>query len=165
MAFDGFLFMTGILGESTDSKYPGWVEIISFKHEASQPGGSATSRAGGRTSQRVDVRDFFINKVIDKSSPVLFKYLCTGQHIDKVQVDLCEAGGDKVCYMRYTFQHCIVSAVKASGTANEQIFVRPIEEVSFNAGNMTEEYVPMTHEGKPGAALRAGWSMELNKEM
>jgi len=165
MAFDGYLFMTGIPGESTDAVHQGWVEIISFRHEVAQAAGQATSRAGGRTSQRVDVRDFVINKVVDKSSPTLHLYTCSGKHIDKVVVELCEAGGDKVMYMRYTMTHAIVSAIKPSGVANEQIFVRPIEEVSFNFGTIMWEYVPMDHAGKAGAAVQTGWTLEENKQI
>ena len=163
MAYDGFLKIDGIPGESTDDKHQAWIEIISFKHEVSQPAGSATSRVGGRTGARVDIRDFVINKVVDKSSPNLHLYCCTGKHIPKIVVELCEAAGDKHMYMRYTMTDCIVSAVKPSGVANEQIFVRPIEEVSFNFGTIQWEYVPTDHMGKAQAALMTGWSLEMNK--
>ena len=76
MAFDGYLNIEGIPGESTDRMHAAWIEIISFRHEVSQPAGSATSRIGGRTGARVDIQDFMINKVIDKSSPMLHLYCC-----------------------------------------------------------------------------------------
>ncbi|MFW6162406.1 MAG: Hcp family type VI secretion system effector [Planctomycetota bacterium] len=165
MAYDGFLQIDGIPGESTDEAHADWIEIISFRHDVSQPAGTATSRVGGRTGARVNVADFTITKVIDKSTPNLNLYCCNGQHIPKVTIELCEAGGDKHMYMQWILEDVIISSVKPSGVANEEVYTRPIEEVSFNFGLIRWAYTPMDHTGKPGAAMQAGWSMELNKPM
>jgi len=165
MAFDGYLQVEGIPGESTDAVHAGWIEIISFRHEVSQPAGSATSRVGGRTGARVDIQDWVINKVIDKSTPILNLYCCNGRHIPKITVELCEAGGDKHMYYRIIMTDVIVSAVKPAGVANEQVFVRPIEEVSFNFGTIQWEYVAMDHTGKAGAAIQSGWTLEENQAL
>jgi type VI secretion system secreted protein Hcp len=162
MAYDGFLKIEGIPGESTDEAHAQWIEIISFRHDVSQPAGTATSRVGGRTGARVNVADFTITKVIDNSTPTLNRFCCDGTHVKTVMIELCEAGGQKHMYMRWTLTDVIISSVKPSGVANEEVFARPIEEVSFNFGMIQWEYVPMTHEGKPGAAITQGWSMETN---
>lgn len=163
MAYDGYLKIEGIPGESTDQVHAGWIEIISFKHEVSQPAGSATSRIGGRTGARVDIRDFCVTKVVDKSSPNLHLYCCNGKHITQIIVELCEASESKLCFMRYTMTDVIVSSIKPSGVANEQIFVRPIEEVTFNFGQIRWEYTPKDHMGKPQAVLQSGWTLEENR--
>ncbi len=162
MAYDGYLKIDGIPGESTDKGHKDWIEIISFKHEVSQPAGSSTSRIGGRTGARVDIRDFCVTKVVDKSSTLLHLYCCNGKHISQIIVELCEATEQKHCYMRYTMKDVIVSSVKPSGVANEQIFVRPIEEVSFNFGQIQWEYTPKDHMGRPLGALQSGWNLEEN---
>ena len=163
MAYDGFLKLEGIPGESTDALHTGWIEIVSFRHDVSQPAGTATSRVGGRTGARVNVEDFVITKVIDKSTPNLNKYCCDGAHITTATIELCESGGTKICYMRWTLTDLIISSVKPSGVANEEIFARPIEEVSMNFGRIQWEYIPVDHMGKAAAALMAGWSMEANE--
>jgi len=165
MAYDGFLKIDGIPGESTDSAHAQWIEIVSFRHDVSQPAGTATSRVGGRTGARVDIADFTITKVIDVSTPNLNRFCSDGTHIANVMVELCEAGGDKHMYMRWTLTDVIISSVKPSGVANEEVYARPIEEISFNFGTIQWEYVPMTHAGKPGAAVMAGWTLEENKPL
>jgi len=165
MAYDGYLMIDGIPGESTDAKHQSWIEIISFKHEVSQPAGSSTSRIGGRTGARVDVRDFCITKVVDKSSCNLHLYCCNGKHITQIIVELCEASESKLCYMKWTMKDVIVSSIKASGVANEQIFVRPIEEVTFNFGQIQWVYTPKDHMGKPLPQQQSGWTLEENRPM
>lgn len=165
MAYDGFLQIEGIPGESTDDVHGGWIEITSFHHGVSQPAGSATSRAGGRTGARVDIEDFFVTKVVDKSSPLLHLYCCQGKHVPKVTIELCEAIGEKHMYMKYTLTDVIISSVRPSGVANEEVYVRPIEEVTFNFGTIQWEYVPTGHPGKAAASTVAGWSLEANKPL
>ena len=37
MAFDTFVKIEGIAGESTDDKHKDWIELLSFSHGMSQP--------------------------------------------------------------------------------------------------------------------------------
>ena len=162
MAYDGFVQIGGIPGESTDDAHKDWVEIISYGHKIEQPGGSSASRVGGRTGARVDIDDFTIMKVLDKSTPTLALYCCNGSHIPKVVLELCEAGGEKHLYMKYTLEDVIVSSVKPGGSAAEQL-ARPVEEISFKFGKIQWEYIPMDHTGKTQAATQSGWNLETNK--
>ena len=47
MAYNGYLKVEGIEGESTDEGHAGQIEILSFSHHLSQSGGGAASRTGG----------------------------------------------------------------------------------------------------------------------
>ncbi len=67
--------------------------------------------------------------------------------------------------MRYTMTDAIVSFVKPSGVANEQIFVRPIEEVAFNFGRIRWQYTSKDHLGKPLSTLQVAWSLEENRAL
>src|SRR5919109_1032111 len=98
MATDTFLKIDGIPGESTDDKHKDWIEFLSYNHGMSQPV-SAASGTGGRTSQRVNMSDFSVMKMLDKSSPHLAQACCDGRHIKEVKVELCEASGDKHTFM------------------------------------------------------------------
>ena len=154
MAYDGFLSIDGVHGESTDPDHANWIEIISLCHELSRP------EEGG---PGVRVADFAVTKVIDSSTPALHKLCCTGQYIPIVMVELCEVGGSKHVYMRWTLQDVVVSSVRLSGQASDDVYARPLEEVSFRFGVVRWEYVPVTHAGKPGAALEAGWNTAEGK--
>jgi type VI secretion system secreted protein Hcp len=163
MAFDAFLKIGGIPGESTDDKHKDWIEILSFNWGASQPA-SVASATGGRTAERVNIQDFSIVKVLDKSTPLLFQHVCNGKHIDKVEVELCAAAGDKHKYMKYTLENVVISNVRPGGSGKGGE-AKPLEEVSFNFGKVQLEYTPMDSKGAAGSPQRAGWDLEANKKL
>ena len=79
MAFDAFLKLDGIPGESKDSKHKDEIEVLSFSWNIKQT--IVTGGGGGGGAGRAEVSDFTIVKHIDKSSPVLMAAVCTGEHI------------------------------------------------------------------------------------
>lgn len=94
MAFDAFLKIDGIPGESTDDKHKDWIEILSFAHGLEQPAQSTASSAGGATAERVNHAPYEITHFLDKASPKIYEACCTGKHIKDVTIELCRAGGD-----------------------------------------------------------------------
>src|SRR3954469_11117687 len=99
MAFDAFLKIDGIPGESTDDKHTDWIEYLSFDFGMEQPTSATDSSAGGGTTERVDVEDLKVVKHLDKASTKLYEFCCTGKHIATVTIELCRAGGDKLKYL------------------------------------------------------------------
>lgn len=160
MGFDAYIKIGSIPGESTDSKHKDWIELLSFSWGASQPA-SVASATGGRSAERVNVQDFSIVKVLDKSSPILALRVCDGQHIDKAVVELCEAAGDKHVYMKYTMENVIISSVRPGGSSQGGES-KPMEEVSLNFGKITWEYTPVDSLGHPLGKQVAGWNLETN---
>jgi type VI secretion system secreted protein Hcp len=117
MAFDAFLKIDGVPGESTDDKHKDWIEVLSFNHGMSQPSSATASSAGGGTTERVNISDFSITKHLDKASPKLYELCATGKHIANVTLELCRAGGDKVKYMEVKMEQAIISSVAPGGSS------------------------------------------------
>ncbi len=163
MAFDAFVKIDGIKGESTDDKHKDQIEIMSYSHGMSQPA-SVASATGGRTAERVNVQDFSVVKVLDNATPLLALACCDGRHISKVEIELCAAGGDKHPYMKYTMENVIVSSVRPGGSGKGGE-AKPLEEVTFNFGKIRWEYTPMKPDGSAGSPQRAGWDLETNKKL
>lgn len=162
MAVDAFLKIDGLNGESTDEKHKDWIEIVSYNLGMSQPA-SMASATGGRTAERVDMSDFSITKVVDKSSPYLALRCCDGEHLKSVKLELCEAGGSKHKYMEIVMEDVIVSGYDPSGASGGD---KPEESVSFNFGKIKWEYTPLGHDGKPGSKVGPmGWNLEENKKI
>src|SRR5579864_7155946 len=109
MAFDAFLKIDGIPGESLDDKHKDWIEILSFNHGLHQPSSATGSSAGGATTERVNVSDFSVVKHLDKASPKLYESLCKGTHIPNVVIEFCRAGGDKLKYLEVKMEQVIIS--------------------------------------------------------
>lgn len=163
MAFDCFLKIEGVPGESTDDKHKEWIELLSFSHGLSQPGSGSVSSGGARTAERCDHQDFSVVKTLDKASPKLALFCCNGTHIKTINVEFCRAAGDKTKYMEYILTDSIVSSVRPGGSAQGGEAL-PLEEVSFNYGKIEWVYSETDHStGKPKGDVKTHWDLELNK--
>lgn len=163
MAFDCFLKIDGVPGESTDDKHSDWIELLSFSHGVSQMASGAASSGGGRSAERCDHEDFSVVKTLDKASPKLALYCCNGTHIKEVTVELCRAAGDKQKYMEYKMSEVIVSAARPGGSAQGGEAL-PLEEVTFNYGKIEWTYTETDHKtGQPKGDVATNWDLMANK--
>ena len=162
MAFDAFLKIDGIPGESSDSRHADWIEILQFAHRMEQPASVTASSTGGATAERVNHGTFDIIHLVDKASPKIYDACCTGKHIKEVTIELCRAGGDKVKYMEIKLEQVLVSKVEAAGTANDEGF--PSEKVSFSYGKIKWVYTQQKRtDGLGGGNVNSGWDLTANK--
>lgn len=162
MAFDAFMKIAGIPGESTDAKHADWIEILSFSHGISQAASSQASSRGGLTAGRADFQDFSIVKTLDKASPKLYQACAKGEHFDDVSIELCRSSDDKQKYMVFTLKDAVVSSVRPGGSAKSGDDV-PLEEVSFRFGEISWEYTTLDSKGKPKGNVSASWNLKTNK--
>ena len=164
MAFDIFLQIDGIKGDSTDDTHKDWIEVLSFSTGVSQAIGGATSAQGALTGGRADIRDFSIVKRLDSASPVLASHCCSGKHIPNIKLKICRAMGEKTVFMVYDLKDSIVSRITTRGAGQSEDPI-PMEEVSLRFGEIHWSYTPTdpTGGGKTGAAVQAGWSAVQNK--
>ena len=163
MAFDCFMKIDDIPGESTDDKHSEWIELLSYSHGVSQSSSGSASSGGGRSAERCDHADFTVVKTLDKASPKITLACCKGDHIKEIKMELCRATGDKQKYMEYVLSDVIVSSVRPDGSAKGGESL-PVEEVSFNYGKIEWIYTETDHKtGKPKGDVKSHWSLEENK--
>jgi type VI secretion system secreted protein Hcp len=163
MAFDAFLKIATIPGESADEKHKGWIEVLSYGWGVSQPASASSSTAGGRPSERADFSVFSIEKSLDKASPKLALSCANGENISEVTLELCRATGDKQPYMKYKLSDAIVSSVRPGGESGggENL---PREAVGFHYGKIELTYTETDHAtGKPKGNVAANWDLKANK--
>lgn len=162
-AFDAFMKIDGIDGESTDDRHYNWVEVLHVSGGERNGASGSASTAGGATANRPEFSDFTIVKALDKSSPKLNQACANGTHIKEVIIELCRAGGDKVKYMEYKLGNCTVSSVKVEGSSGGAETL-PLETVTFNYGSIQWTYTqPKRSDGSGGGQTAAGWDLEKNK--
>jgi len=163
MAFDCFLKVEELDGESTDDQHKKWIEVLSFSHGVSQPSSGSASSGGARSAERCDHQDFSVVKALDKTSPKLNLFCCNGKHIPTVKIELCRATESKQKYMEYLMSDVIVASVRPGGSA-EGGDALPLEEVSFNYGKIEWTYTETDHKtGKPGGNVVSNWDLTANK--
>ena len=164
MAFDAFIKISTIPGESTDDKHKDWIEVLSFSHGLAQRDSGAISATGGHAGGRVDISDFSFVHGLDKASPKLALACCTGEHIPEVTMELCKAGGTKELFMVYKFTEVIVSSVRPGGTPTATVSVPP-EEVSIAFGKIQWKYTVIDYKtGKSSGNVAAGWDLARNSK-
>jgi len=158
MAFDAYLKLDGIKGESHDDKHKDEIEVLSYSWGVTQSGTGAYG--GGHGAGKANFQDFHITKRLDASSPALFKHCATGVHIPKGTFVVRKAGGDKHEYLTVNFEDILVSSYQTGGTGAEEI---SHEQITLNYAKVEKDYKPQKKDGSLGAPIKAGYDLKLNK--
>jgi type VI secretion system secreted protein Hcp len=90
MAFDCFLKIDGIDGESQDDRHAREIDVLSFSWGESNAG--AAAHGGGGGAGKVSMQDFHFTMRLNRASPLLARACATGQHI-KSAVLTCRKPG------------------------------------------------------------------------
>ncbi len=163
MAFDVFMKVDGIPGESSDSKHKDWIEILSFSHSVVQQLSGDRSQGSVGAEGRCNHADFTAVKLLDKASPKLHLYCCQGKRIPKIIVEMCQAGGDKQVYMKYEMENVFVTSVSPGGSAGGEDS-RPVETLSLNYDKVTWTYTQLDPQtNQPKGNTSSWWSTRMNE--
>lgn len=159
MAFDAFVKIDGIDGESSDDKHPRWIEVITLDTQLNQRTSSTASSAGGAGAERADFKPFTFSKLVDSATPALALACADGTHIDTVVIELCRSGGEKLKFMEYKLTNCLISGIHTGGGPGEF----PAEVVSVHYGKIEWRYTKQNRAGGTAAGqVATGWSLEKN---
>jgi len=161
MAYDAFLKIDVIPGESTDAKHKEWVELMSWSFGVSQPISGERSMGGHGSASRASFQDFTIVKNVDKATNKLIEACSKGEHIKEITLELCRATGDKTKYLEYKLGDVIVTSDSVGGGGGESL---PSETVSFNYGTIKSTYTVLdSTSGKSKGNVSFGFSVVENK--
>ena len=161
MAFDAFIKIDGIEGESTDYWHLGWIETIAFRSGHTMPISKRTSSTHGAMLGRINYDSFAFSKLIDRSSPLLMSACAAGTHINDITVELCRAGTDKVKFMTYKFKNSLISSVlTSSGDPNNGF---PVELVKISFGKIRWCYTQQNRRGGGSSGhIVTAWDLQRN---
>ena len=164
MAFDVFVKIDGIPGESTDDAHKDWIEVKNFEHRIEQPASATASSVGGATAERVNHFPFQFTHLIDKASPKLYDAANTGKHIKEIVFEFCRSGGSKVKYFEVRLSQALISRVESSGSSTADKDGFPMERVSISYGKINWVYTQQKRaDGAGGGNVLAGWDLTTNK--
>ena len=162
-AFDAFLFIDGIKGETDDKMFPGQVELLSYSFGATQTGSFAYG--GGGSTGKVQFQDFHFSKRCDDATPHMFDATCSGKHIPKCELSLRKSTGDggQQVFYKVTFEDVLLSSQTVSGQGSGDPI--PTESISFNFAKMIMAYGKQDAKGKVGALVPKGWDQKKNQKV
>ena len=159
MAYDAFLKLNGIDGESQKENHKNEIDIMSFSWGANNS--SAVGTGTGVSVGKVSVSDFSVTKSTDSASPVLFQKCCDGSVIATGVVTLQrQIQGTATPYLVYTFTNVYVTSIQWSGSGGSGD--APMESVSFCFETGTVDYTPLNDDGSAGDAIHGGWDVGQN---
>ena len=121
MAYDAFLKIGDLKGESTDVGHKEWLDIYSFSWGASNP----TTLGGGTqglTAGKVSISSLNVMSKVQKTSPVLFLACAKGDSYDTVTLSLRKAGSNppknaSTDFIKYILSNVFVESVQQSGSS------------------------------------------------
>ena len=162
MAFDMFLKMDGIDGESRDAKHKNEIEVLSYSWGVSNSGSLGAGGGGG--AGKATFQDFSFVHRIDKASPNLFLACASGQHI-KQAVLVCRSagGGGGRDFLKITFTDVLVASFQQGGSAGSDDL--PVESVTLNYARIEKRYTEAGAGGRPGSSHSAGWGLKKNRKL
>lgn len=160
MAYDAFLKLDGIQGESQKKNHTNEIDIMSFSWGASNS--TSVGTGTGPSTGKVSVSDFSIMKSTDSSSPILFQKCCDGSVITTGQVALQKSAGSggPIEYLVFKFTNIYVTSVQWSGSGG--MGDTPSESVSFVFETGTVDYTPQADTGSGTGTVHGGWDIGQN---
>ena len=156
MAFDAYLKIDGIPGESTAKGNENQIALESFSWGASNPATISPASSGIGTG-RVNISSFSIMKRQDSSSPELFEHCCSGEHIKKAWLYIRKQGKEQGVFHELEFDTLVVESVQWSGSSGGDDV--PTESVSLAFSKVTFGFAKQKATGGMDAMKRKIWDL------
>jgi type VI secretion system secreted protein Hcp len=160
MAFDSFLKIEGIAGESRDSKHKDEIEVLSFAFGVSNAGTPA--RGGGTGAGKATFEDFHFVHRLDKASPTLMLACASGQHFKQALLTLRKAGKGQLEYLKIKLTDVLVSSYRLAGSGGGDDV--PLGELSLNYGTVRMDYTTQSEKGAAGDVVSADWDLKSGRK-
>jgi type VI secretion system secreted protein Hcp len=140
MAFDAFLKLDQIAGESQDSAHKGEIEIESFSWGVAN---TATGGGGGGGAGRAVAQDFHFTAPLSKASPNLMLACATGKHLKDGTLTL---RSKNVEFLKIKLSDVLVSSYQVGGGGPDSPDL-PTDQFSLHFVKIDFLYTsPKTHE-------------------
>ena len=159
MAFDSFLKLDGIKGESVDSKHKDELEILSFGFGAENSG--AHGAGGGAGAGKASFHDLHFVHRLDRASPRLLLACASGQHIKEATITVRKAGGQQLEYLKIKLTEVLVTSYQLGGSGGGDSV--PLGELSLNFVKLRMDYTEQNVKGSAGATTSMEWDLTKNK--
>jgi len=160
-AFDAYLKIDGIPGESTDASHKNEIEVLSWSWGMTQSGSAVP---GPGVTNKVTMQDFHFVARFDKASPKLMLACAGGTNIAQVELVLRYPGGtNQVEYLKITLENAIVSSMTTTGTSMGADVV-PTDQISLNYSKIRMTYQAVDQGGTPsGPPVIGSWDLVANQ--
>jgi type VI secretion system secreted protein Hcp len=158
-AFDYFLKIDGIQGESVDAKHKGEIDVLSWSWGETQETTAPHGGGGGAGVGKVAMTDLHVSARISKASPKLLLACAAGTHIKDAVLSGRKAGKGQQEFLTFSLSDVLVSGYQTGGATAEA----PLDSISLNFSKIEVSYKEQTAKGSLGPAIKVGWDRKTNK--
>jgi type VI secretion system secreted protein Hcp len=161
MAYDAFLKLDGIEGESTQKGHENEIEVFSFSWGLLVPAVNVQSGGGGGAG-KVSFQDIHFTSSVHKGSTQLFLKCATGEHIKTGVLTVRKAGGtDRAFdYLKLQLTDLLVSSYQPAFAVSDE---SPSEEVSLNFAKIEFDYQIQNADGSVSILSEAIFDINANR--
>lgn len=159
MSYGIFIKMDGIMGESTDAKHRGEIDVLYWSWGVTISSSTAVGGAAGATGKPIPA-DLKFSHFIDLASPSLIKTCASGRHIKEAVVTVQKAGAAPQEFLIIKLYDVMVRSVETDGNALEN---RATENVALNFSKVEFVYNEYKQDGKLGSTNKMLWDVVGNK--
>ena len=156
MAYDAFLKIDGITGDSQDKQHPGEIVLMSYSFGVTNS--ARITAGGGGGAGRNSFQDFHFTTGLSKASPQLFAKCVTGTHIPHTTLTVRKAGENPVDFFIVKLSDAIINSYSDAFAGGDL----PVESVSMVFKTIQIEYKTQNSDGGIGAVVTAGWDLSRN---
>jgi type VI secretion system secreted protein Hcp len=160
-AFDYFLRVDGVPGESADAKHKGEIEVLSWSWGETNETGPR-GPGGGAGAGRVDMSDLTVVARVSKASPHLLLACASGKHFKSAVLTGRKAGKGQADYLTFSLSDVLVSSYQTGGSASDE---PPMDSVALSFGRIQVEYKEQKADGSLGETVKVGWDRKANKQI
>jgi type VI secretion system secreted protein Hcp len=153
MAFDAFLKIDGIDGESTDKVHPGEIEIQSFSWGVTNTGSAI---GGGGGAGKASFSDLNFASSLSKASPNLMLASATGKHIASATLTCRKSGGNGIEFLKIKLSDILVSSYQSGGSTGADL---PEDSFGLNFTKIDFLYTV----AKTGETVETAFDLRENK--
>jgi len=132
-----FLKYGSLKGEVTQETHKEWIEVNSLQWGVGRGISSGVGGGSLREATAPSVSEITISKVMDISSPLLFKEAIGGKAVDvKIELTQTDNNGKHVSFQKYVLSQTLISGYSLSSGGD-----RPSESLSFSFTKIDSEYL------------------------
>ncbi len=149
---DMFLKFGTVKGDATEKNHKEWLSLSSISFGMNRNIQTQAGKVSNRDKGTVVMHDLVCTKSVDKSTPEMLNYACSGSTPKDAQIDLLRVEDGKTSvYMTYKLTDCLISSYQIDSVASTE----PTEVFTLNFVKMQVDYVPHGKDNKAGGPTSA----------
>lgn len=154
-AFDYFLQIDGVEGESTDKAHSKWIVLDSCQFSVSNP-----SLGGGGAAGKVSFSDLSATAKLSKASTMLYFNAAGGTHLKSALLGVRKSGGSNPAdFYTVKLEDVLITSVQTSGKTGEA----PVETTTLSFSKVTWSYRVQKADGSFEPPISKSWDTKTGK--